>query len=86
MTRLREARDPETGDPISETEIRDQALIFLMAGHETTAGALTFTLHLLGRHPEIQDRVADEIRERPRRRPGGTAATDAAARAGPGPR
>jgi cytochrome P450 len=62
VTRLREARDPETGDPISEREIRDQALIFLMAGHETTAGALTFTLHLLGRHPEIQDRVADEIR------------------------
>ena len=63
MTRLREARDPETGQPISETEIRDQALIFLMAGHETTAGALTFTLHLLGRHPEIQDRVAAEIRD-----------------------
>jgi cytochrome P450 len=62
VTRLREARDPDTGDPISEREIRDQALIFLMAGHETTAGALTFTLHLLGRHPEIQDQVADEIR------------------------
>jgi cytochrome P450 len=60
VTRLREARDPETGEPISETEIRDQALIFLLAGHETTAGALTFTLHLLGRHPEIQDRVAAE--------------------------
>ncbi len=63
VTRLREARDPETGDPISEEEIRDQALIFLMAGHETTAGALTFTLHLLGRHLEIQDQVAAEIRD-----------------------
>jgi cytochrome P450 len=63
VTRLREARDPDTGQPLSETEIRDQALIFLMAGHETTAGALTFTLHLLGRHPELQDRVATEIRE-----------------------
>ena len=61
VTRLRLARDPETGDALSEAEIRDQALIFLMAGHETTAGALTFTLHLLGRHPEIQDRVADEV-------------------------
>ncbi len=63
MTRLREARDPETGAPISETEIRDQALIFLMAGHETTAGALTFTLHLLARHQAIQDQVADELRQ-----------------------
>jgi cytochrome P450 len=58
LSRLRAARDPETGEPLSEREIRDQVLIFLLAGHETTAGALTFTLYLLGRHPEIQDRVA----------------------------
>lgn len=58
LSRLRAARDPETSEPLSEREIRDQVLIFLLAGHETTAGALTFTLYLLGRHPEIQDRVA----------------------------
>jgi cytochrome P450 len=62
VTRLRAARDPDTGDALSEAEIRDQALIFLLAGHETTAGALTFTLHLLGRHPQVQDRVAEEVR------------------------
>ena len=56
--RLHAARDPETGAPLSTQEIRDQLLVFLLAGHETTAGALTFTLHLLGRHPEVQDRVA----------------------------
>jgi cytochrome P450 len=61
VTRLRAARDPRTGDALSEEEVRDQALIFLMAGHETTAGALTFTLHLLGRHQRVQDRVADEV-------------------------
>jgi cytochrome P450 len=58
ISRLRAARDPETGQPLSAAEIRDQVLVFLLAGHETTAGALTFTLHLLGRHPEIQERVA----------------------------
>ncbi|NJC68423.1 cytochrome P450 [Planosporangium thailandense] len=58
LSRLRTARDPETGQPLSPQEIRDQALVFLLAGHETTAGALTFTLHLLGHHPDIQDRVA----------------------------
>jgi cytochrome P450 len=58
LTRLHTARDPETGQPLSTAEIRDQVLVFLLAGHETTAGALTFTLHLLGRHPEVQDRVA----------------------------
>lgn len=63
VSRLRIATNPDTGEPLSAGEIRDQALIFLLAGHETTAGALTFTLHLLGRHPEIQDRVATEVRE-----------------------
>ncbi|GAA4691173.1 cytochrome P450 [Phytohabitans rumicis] len=58
LSRLHTARDPETGQPLSTEEIRDQVLVFLLAGHETTAGALTFTLHLLGRYPEIQDRVA----------------------------
>jgi cytochrome P450 len=63
VTRLRQARDPVTGAPLSEAEIRDQALVFLMAGHETTAGALTFTLHLLGRFPDVQARVAAEVHE-----------------------
>lgn len=60
ISRLRAARDPQTGRPLSQREVRDQTLIFLMAGHETTAGALTFTLDLLGRHPEVQDKVATE--------------------------
>jgi len=63
VARLRAATDPDTGESLSEQEIRDQALIFLLAGHETTAGALTFTLHLLGTHPEIQHRVACEVRD-----------------------
>ncbi len=42
------ARDPETGAPMSRQEIRDQVLIFLLAGHETTSTALTFTMQLLG--------------------------------------
>ncbi len=58
LSRLRAARDPQTGRPLSRQEIRDQVLVFLFAGHETTAGALTFTAHLLGRHPRIQDEVA----------------------------
>jgi cytochrome P450 len=58
LTRLRGARDPETGEGLSEQEIRDEVLGFLLAGHETTAGALTFTLHELGRHQDIQDKIA----------------------------
>jgi cytochrome P450 len=57
------ARDPETGAPLSTQEVRDQVLIFLIAGHETTATALTFTCHLLGRHPQAQRRVHRELDE-----------------------
>jgi cytochrome P450 len=60
VTRLRAASDPGTGQPFSEQEIRDQVLLFLIAGHETTAAAATFTLDLLGRHPGVQDQVASE--------------------------
>lgn len=43
------------------TELREQVLIFLLAGHETTATSLSFSLHLLARHPEFQDRARAEI-------------------------
>jgi cytochrome P450 len=55
------ARDPETGAPMSQQEIRDQVLIFLLAGHETTSTALTFTMNLLGRHRDVQAAVQREI-------------------------
>ncbi|HWD07666.1 MAG TPA: cytochrome P450 [Actinomycetota bacterium] len=57
---LLRAQDPEGGIGLSDEEVRDQALIFLMAGHETTATALTFTFHLLGYHADVQARVREE--------------------------
>jgi cytochrome P450 len=54
------ARDPETGTPLSPQEVRDQVMIFLLAGYETSTTALTFTYYLLGRHPEAQERVHEE--------------------------
>jgi cytochrome P450 len=41
--------------------VRDQVLIFLLAGHETTSTALTYALHLLGRHPDAQRQVRAEV-------------------------
>jgi cytochrome P450 len=49
------------GEQLDDAEIRDQVLIFLLAGHDTTAIALTFALYLLGRHPDAQRRVHDEV-------------------------
>ena len=53
------ARDGE--EALDDTEIRDQVLIFLLAGHDTTAIALTFALHLLGHEPAAQERVREEV-------------------------
>jgi cytochrome P450 len=61
LGRLLHEHDPRTGAPLSADEVRDQALIFLLAGHETTATALAFTLQLLARHPETQAQVQREI-------------------------
>ncbi|MGN6161997.1 MAG: cytochrome P450 [Marmoricola sp.] len=57
---LLDARDGE--ERLSNDEVRDQILIFLLAGHETTSSALTFALHLIGRHPDIQQRIRDEVK------------------------
>jgi cytochrome P450 len=46
---------------LSDSEIRDQVLIFLLAGHDTTAIALTFALHLLGHRRDVQAQVQDEV-------------------------
>ena len=61
LSRLIAARDG--AERPSDEEVRSQVLLFMLAGHETTAIALTFALHLLGRHPDIQDRVRVEVRE-----------------------
>lgn len=54
------ATDPETGLPISDDDISNDLLIFILAGHDTTATALTYALWALGHHPDVQDRVAAE--------------------------
>ncbi|MBS0242320.1 MAG: cytochrome P450 [Proteobacteria bacterium] len=62
MASLGRARDPETGEPMSERLIVNNLLTFAAAGHETTAKALTWTLYLLARAPIWADRVAAEVR------------------------
>ncbi|MDX1960804.1 MAG: cytochrome P450 [Leptospiraceae bacterium] len=57
------SRDEETGEGLSIQQIRDEVITFLLAGHETTANALTWTFYLLSEHPEIYQKVLKEIRE-----------------------
>jgi len=58
---LMEAVDPETGQPLSDREISDQLVVFMGAGHDTTATTLTYALWQLGRNPELQARAVTEI-------------------------
>ena len=58
---LRAARDPETGEAFSREQLRDQISTLIVAGHETTALALFWSLYLLANAPAQQQRLADEV-------------------------
>jgi len=58
---LLDTRYEDTGEPMATQQLIDEIKILFIAGHETTANALTFTLHLLGNHPEIQQKVFEEV-------------------------
>ena len=56
------ARDPETGQAFSDEQLGDQVATMILAGHETTATALFWSLYVLALDPATQDRVAAEVR------------------------
>jgi cytochrome P450 len=60
---LMEARDPETGRAMDDRDIADNLLTFILAGHETTALALTWAFYLLALHPPVEAAVRREIAE-----------------------
>jgi cytochrome P450 len=61
LARLLAARDAETGLGMSAQEVRDQVVTIFMAGHETTAVALTWTWYLLALHPEAAAQFHAEL-------------------------
>ncbi len=63
LQKLLDAVDPEDDRVrLSESDIRDHLVTFLLAGHETTSNALTWTLGLLARDPHAQTAIRDEVR------------------------
>ena len=63
LTMLLSARDADTGEGMTETQLRDEAITIFAAGHETSANALTWTLMLLSQHPETVKKLRAELRE-----------------------
>jgi cytochrome P450 len=55
------ATDPETGQPLSDEDIRHELVVFMAAGHDTTATMLAYALWALGHRPELQERAAFEV-------------------------
>ncbi|MHC5908609.1 cytochrome P450 [Streptomyces sp. S6] len=61
LGRMLHTEDPVTGAPLDDVNIRHQVITFLIAGHETTSGALSFALYYLTKHPEVLTRAQAEV-------------------------
>ncbi len=60
-TKIMTKSDPETGHKFGAQEMVDQVAIFFLAGHETSASALSWALYLMAFDPEVQARLATEV-------------------------
>ncbi|MGH3697379.1 MAG: cytochrome P450 [Pseudonocardiaceae bacterium] len=60
LSMLLAARDDD-GEALTDTELRDQVVTFWLAGTETAASLLAWSLHLLGQHPEVAQQVHTEV-------------------------
>lgn len=69
LSMLLKAQDADTGETMNDLQIRDEVMTIFIAGHETTAIALTWTFYLLSVHPEIARRHLAELEAVLRGRP-----------------
>jgi enediyne biosynthesis protein E7 len=65
LSMLMNARDKESGDPMSERALIDEVMTLVVAGHETTASGLNWAWYLLAKHPEVDARMHAEIEATP---------------------
>jgi len=56
------AAQDEDGSMMTDRQLRDEVMTLFLAGHETTALALSWTFSLLGQHPDVDARLAEEVR------------------------
>ena len=61
LSMLMHTEDADTGERMTDAQLRDEVVTMLLAGHETTANALSWALYLLGQHPQITARIRDEF-------------------------
>lgn len=61
LSMLVDARDADTGEAMTDRQVRDEAITLLLAGHETTAVALAWTFALLAQNPDAEARLHAEV-------------------------
>src|SRR5260370_14572971 len=61
LSLLLTTRDEQTGRPLTDLQIRDEVATFLLAGHETTANALSWTWYLLAQNPDAESKLHAEL-------------------------
>jgi cytochrome P450 len=64
LSALMDAKDPADGSQFSYDEMVDQICMLFLAGHETSASALAWSLYLLSKSPDLQIKILDEINEK----------------------
>lgn len=73
LSRLLVAEDEQTGAKMDDQQVLDEVKSLILAGHETTSLALSWTFYLLAQHPEVEARLVQEVRsvlgDRPSRAP-----------------
>ncbi|ERN53923.1 bifunctional cytochrome P450/NADPH--P450 reductase [Alkalihalophilus marmarensis] len=63
LAHMLKGKDPETGQSLDDENIRFQIITFLIAGHETTSGLLSFAIYFLLKHPEKLQKAYQEVEE-----------------------
>jgi cytochrome P450 len=63
LSMLMEVEDADTAERMSDKQLRDEVITIFLAGHETTANAMSFALYLMAKHPDAAQRVGAEARE-----------------------
>jgi cytochrome P450 len=61
LSMLLRARDADTGEEMTDEQVSDEVVTIMLAGSETTANTMAWAFYRLGQHPEIADRVAEEV-------------------------
>ena len=58
---LMSTRDEATGEVMGDNQLRDEVMTLFLAGHETTANALSWALYLISTHPQVEGRLREEL-------------------------